>query len=238
MSRIATEAVAEAEFDQFAASYDQLLLDPLRVGFASDSLHFCRRKWWVIDRLLRRIGRQAESMAWLDVGCGRGELLDLAGYHFANAAGCDPSAEMLSAGRSFVMHKQPRPSELPFPSHSFDLITAVCVYHHVPVEERPALTGEIGRVLRPGGLLCIVEHNPHNPVTRAIVNRCPVDVDAELLSLRSARSLVNASRFQLAASEYFLYLPERWFQRLSWVETALRRLPLGGQYILLARRND
>jgi SAM-dependent methyltransferase len=235
MSQTAIKRFAEAEFDHFASSYDQLLEDPIRIGFASDPLHFCRRKWLVLDRMLRSVGRQPQSMSWLDVGCGRGEFLELAGGHFVDAAGCDPSGGMLSFGRSFVTHNQPHPTELPFRSRSFDLVTAVCVYHHVPVDARHALTSEIRRVLRPGGLFCIIEHNPYNPVTRRIVSRCPVDADAHLLSLNTARELVNASGLRCAASEYFLYLPETWFQRLSGVEAVLRPLPLGGQYALLAQ---
>jgi ubiquinone/menaquinone biosynthesis C-methylase UbiE len=233
MSETAIERLAEAEFDHFASSYDQLLDDPLRIGFASGPLHFCRRKWLVLDRMLRSIGRRPESMAWLDVGCGRGEFLELAGSHFATAAGCDPSGGMLSLGRAFVAHNQPHPTELPFPSRSFDLVTAVCVYHHVPVNSRSALTTEIRRVLSPGGLFCIIEHNPYNPVTRVIVNRCPVDAEAKLLSLNTAAGLVSASGLRPIASEYFLYLPERCFQKLSRVESLLRRVMLGGQYALL-----
>ena len=237
MSQTAIKRFAEAEFDHFASSYDQLLEDPLRVGFASDPLHFCRRKWIALDRMLRGVGRKPETMSWLDVGCGRGEFLELAGEHFSEAAGCDPSGGMLSYGRSFVTHSQPHPTELPFPSRSFDLVTAVCVYHHVTPDARPALTSEIRRILRPGGLFCIMEHNPYNPVTRMIVNRCPVDAEAELLSLNTAEELVRSSGLQPASSEYFLYLPETWFRKFSGIEAVMRQIPLGGQYALLARTN-
>jgi SAM-dependent methyltransferase len=238
MSRTAIEGNAASEFDLFASSYDQLLKDPLRMGFASDPLHFCLRKWIELNRMLRSAGRQTESMAWLDVGCGRGEFLRLAGNNFASAAGCDPSIGMLSCGRPFAMHKQPDTCELPFPPQSFDLVTAVCVYHHVPVDARRALTSEIRRVLRPGGLFCLIEHNPYNPVTRRIVNRCPVDADAKLLSSQAAAALVGASGFRPGAVEYLLYLPETWFHRLSWVEMILRRVPMGGQYALLAQADE
>lgn len=176
-------------------------------------------------------------MSWLDVGCGRGELLELAGARFAHAAGCDPSAGMIRYERSFDMHKQSHLSELPFPSRTFDLVTVVCVYHHVPAEIRLALTQEIRRVLRPDGLVCLIEHNPKNPVTRRIVIRCPVDADAQLLSLRSAGALLRESGFRLCASEYFLYVPEKWINKFSWTEDLLRQVPFGGQYALLAHPN-
>lgn len=234
MSRT-TEQTDEAEFDRFAGSYDQLLHDPLRTGFAADPLHFSWRKWRVLHRALLSLGRQTESMSWLDVGCGRGELLELAGTRFAYAAGCDPSAMMLGRERSFDMHKQRHASELPFPSCAFDLVTAVCVYHHVPGDARVALTREIRRVLRPDGLVCLIEHNPHNPVTRKIVTRCPVDVDAQLLSMKSADSMLREAGFRPCAAEYFLYIPEKWFYKLSWMENFVSQAPFGGQYALLAQ---
>jgi hypothetical protein len=90
-------------------------------------------------------------------------------------------------------------------------------------------------VLAPGGLCCIIEHNPWNPITRAIVRRCPVDADAELLTARAASKLLEKSGFEVLSTDYFLYLPEKMFQQLGFLEGMLRRPPFGGQYALLAR---
>jgi SAM-dependent methyltransferase len=223
------------EFDRYAPSYTELLDDPLRNRFARDPIHFHRRKWLLIRRLLKRAGGGPGKLRWLDVGCGRGELLELAGANFAQAAGCDPSAGMLSANASFKTFVQPSLVELPFDDNSFDFVTAVCVLHHVHGEDRRLLTNEMRRVLSPGGLCCIIEHNPWNPVTRTIVNRSPVDVDAELLTARETSHLLGASGFISLRMEYFLYLPERLFNAFSAVESALSKLPLGGQYALLAQ---
>jgi hypothetical protein len=82
--------------------------------------------------------------------------------------------------------------KLPFDDVTVDLVTAVCVYHHVHGPARALLLREIKRVLTPRGLCCILEHNLRNPVTRAIVRRCPVDVDAELLPASEVSSLLNS----------------------------------------------
>ena len=50
-------------------------------------------------------------------------------------------------------------------------------------------------MLVPGGLCCIIEHNPWNPATRTIVRRCPVDVDAELSTARETAALPARGRF-------------------------------------------
>jgi SAM-dependent methyltransferase len=184
---------------------------------------------------LKHAGVTLRTQRWLDVGCGRGELLELAGGNFAQAIGCDPSAGMLSSASSFRMHEQPSLTELPFNDRSVDFATAMCVYHHVQNDARKLLTEEIRRVLTPGGLCCIIEHNPWNPVTRAIVNRCPIDAGAELLTARTALDLFRAAGFHFVSTDYFLFLPEKMFHRLSFIERTLCKFPFGGQYALLAR---
>jgi len=224
------------EFDRYAPAYAELLDDPIRNRFVRDPLHFHRRKWVVIQSLFKRFGIQASSQRWLDVGCGQGELLSLGWSSFASAVGCDPSANMLRPDASFRTVLQPSLVELPFESGSLDFVTAVCVYHHVHGDARELLTNEIRRVLRPGGLCCIFEHNPWNPVTQTIVKRCAVDVDAELLTVGTARRMLGRSDFRIRRTEYFLYLPESLFPSLGAAEKLLSRVPLGGQYALLAQK--
>ena len=223
------------EFDQYAPAYAQLLDDPIRNRFTRGPLHFHLRKWLLMQSLLRRAGVDPKAQRWLDVGCGHGELLSLAGSHFALAQGCDPSAGMLSPNLSVKTYVQPSLVELPFENNSVDLVTAVCVYHHVHGAARAQLTGEIKRVLAPHGLCCIIEHNPWNPVTRAIVKRCAVDADAELLTARQARTMLEDSGLQSLGTDYFLYFPESIFRWLGALEMPLRKLPFGGQYALMAR---
>ena len=38
---------------------------------------------------------------------------------------------------------------VPFEDASFDVVTMVCVYHHVDLADRPALTADVSRVLKP-----------------------------------------------------------------------------------------
>lgn len=223
------------EFNQYAHCYEDYLDDPLRGRFTRDPLHFHRRKWLLIQRLLKRAGMDPARSRWLDVGCGQGQLLGLAGKDFSRASGCDPSAGMLASCASFAVREQASSVTLPYDDNSMDFVTSVCVYHHVHGADRILLTSEIRRVLAPGGLYCIVEHNPWNPVTRTIVGRCAVDVDAELLAAPNAGRLLKAGGFELLRTSYFLYLPEKLFGRVGTIESALERVPLGGQYALLGR---
>lgn len=222
-----------AEFEEYAQTYSELLDDPVRTSFTRDPLHFYWRKWIVLQRLFKVHDLKPESLSWLDVGCGRGELLSMIGDKFAQAGGCDPSSSMLPRNSRFQTVVQPSQTELPFRDHSVDFVTAVCVLHHVHGAHREALMQEVRRVLRPSGHLCIVEHNPWNPITRLIVKRCPIDVDAELHFASQAARLAHKFAFRTVGLDYFLYLPESLFNKFGAVEGLFRKLPLGGQYALL-----
>src|SRR5882724_8360309 len=125
-----------AEFDKYAATYEELLDDPIRNRFAPGSAFFFERKWMLIAAYFNRIGLRTSDTAWLDVGCGRGKLLRLGKPHFRAVAGCDVSAEMMTACKDLPVRKQEHIECLPFDDASFDLITAVCVFHHVLPEQR------------------------------------------------------------------------------------------------------
>ena len=224
------------EFDQYATEYSKLLRDPLRDWFGATDMFFHLRKWLVIQDLLNRQGLAPSKLKWLDVGCGQGQLLNLGCGSFKRAAGCDPSVQMIRSCTARAVYSQPSPTELPFADASFDFLTAVCVYHHVHGGDRELLTKSVRRVLKPGGLFCLIEHNPWNPVTQLIVRRCPIDEDAELLSMRQVTTLMQGGGFTVLDSSYFLYLTERLFDRFGKSENLLRRCPMGGQFAVLARK--
>ena len=224
------------EFDKYARDYEDLLHDPIRERFAPASHFFFERKWKLLQQYMAESGIETKTARWLDVGCGKGELLQLGAPAFAEVTGCDVSPEMIQAAQGVKVVVQPEPTRLPFPDAAFDLITAVCVYHHVVPADRPQLTAEIARLLRPGGTACIIEHNPFNPVTQLIVRRTPVDVDAQLLTAGSARRELAARALRNFKTRYFLYFPEQLYTRLAVLEAALAGVPLGGQYAVFARK--
>jgi SAM-dependent methyltransferase len=230
-----------SRFDHLSSSYEELLRDPIRDRFTGqESEFFHRRKADLIRRFFRRRGLATSGLRYLDVGCGKGELLHLLQADFKQTSGCDVSAEMMRqvaqvAGIDTRVQKDPL--QIPFGNAEFDLVAAVCVYHHVPPADRRTLTSEIGRVLRPGGIFCMIEHNPLNPVTRLIVSRTPVDSDAILLPAREARSLAAHVGFAPVEQDYFLYFPQAIYRYLGRMEVALAKVPLGGQYAVFSKKN-
>jgi SAM-dependent methyltransferase len=228
---------SKPEFDEFAAEYAALLRDPIRDRFAAGSRFFAVRKWELIEQFFARTGRDLKRVRWLDVGCGLGELLQIGGPSVQQAAGCDPSSEMVQRCGGLDVRLQSSLESLPYPDQTFDFVTAVCVFHHVEPAMRPALLREIHRVLIPGGMFCIVEHNPLNPVTQLIVRRTPVDANAQLLTAGVARDLLAAEALKPIFTEYFLLFPERIYKRAKAVEPLLRRIPLGGQYAVVGAKS-
>lgn len=226
-----------AEFDGYAAEgYSELLSDPLRERFAGSNFFF-RRKLILLRELCQRYGMDTERASWLDVGCGEGALLKMGKPYFREVAGCDVSAGMLQHCEGLNVRRQDSAQRIPFDSRRFDLVTMVCVYHHVDVAERPALTADISRVLKTKGIFCVIEHNRLNPVTQLIVRRSPVDSHAHLLAAGTVRRLARAVGMEVLGTHYFLFFPERYYSAMAATEARLSSLPLGGQYTVFCRKD-
>lgn len=229
----------QPEFDNYSASYDALLKDPLRDSFGGGSSFFHERKRDLIRDYFLKSHVDTHQLRYLDAGCGKGDLMSLLATDFAEVSGCDPSSAMLESpnflNRDLKVRVQEDPGRIPWDNAQFDFVTAVCVYHHVPLAERAALTAEVRRVLRPGGVFAIIEHNPYNPATRLIVSRTRVDADAILLGARQTQSLLREAGFAIDRKCYFLYLPEKLYGAAPGLENLLERVPLGGQYAVFGR---
>jgi len=220
-----------AEFDRHAGSYEESVDDPIRTRFqGSQSDFFHRRKRDLIREYFGQDRNSTRAMRYLDLGCGKGDLASLLVGDFGAVSGCDPSAEMLASATRVETRVQGDPGVIPFDDGSFDFVTAVCVYHHVPVAARLNLTREVRRVLSPGGRFCIIEHNPFNPVTRLIVSRTPIDSAAVLLRPSETCSLMKEAGFTVERPRFFLYVPERLYSAIGCVERVLARVPAGGQF--------
>jgi O-antigen chain-terminating methyltransferase len=102
---------------------------------------------------------------WLDLGCGRGEWLELAGEWGVDAQGVDLDPAMSQAcvtmglkARSgdAIRHLKEAPSE------SLSAITGFHIAEHLPFGDLQAMIHEALRVLKPAGLLILETPNPEN----------------------------------------------------------------------------
>ncbi len=218
-----------ALFDSYRGSYRDAVQSSIDFSGLSHDF-FLRAKAALLRELVAE--RLSDKPAMLDVGCGVGSLHPLLCGTVGRLSGIDVSAESIAQARADNPQHDYRAFDgkiFPYESASFDLATAMCVLHHVAPAQWPAFVAEMRRVVRPGGLVCVIEHNPLNPLTRLAVMRCEFDRDANLLPAGRTQALMTESGLRDVEARYFLLLP--WEKTLAHrIEAGLRHLPLGAQY--------
>jgi SAM-dependent methyltransferase len=229
------KAIAE-EFDRYKETYSQTVNAALVVP-GLDVDYFTRVKaGHLLDLAEASLGDPAKLSA-LDIGCGVGNYHEILQPKLRTLSGCDVSAESIAQARKrhpSVTYKSYDGSRLPYADGIFDLAFTICVMHHVPPAAWDNFVSEMRRVLRPGGLALVFEHNPYNPLTMRVVNRCPFDADAVLLKPRETKRLFEKAGFQELRVRSVLNLPSA--GRVSrQIDRSLGILPTGAQYFLSAR---
>ena len=83
-------------------------------------------------------------------------------------------------------------------------------------------------------MVVVFEHNPWNPLTRLVVGRVSFDAGVELVRPGELRSLLSGAGATLLSTQYMTFFP--WRGNLTRdVERRLGWLPLGAQYLVVAR---
>jgi SAM-dependent methyltransferase len=228
----------EPLFDAYSDNYQQVIGDAISFGGQEHAFYLQFKARLIMD-ILRDSFPDPSSLSVLDFGCGTGGISRFLAPELPRLDGTDISAASLDQARAFipgVRFTHAPETALPFADASFDAVFAVCVFHHIDPAARARSVAEINRILKPDGLVIIMEHNPWNPGTRLVVNRCELDRDAVLLSRgETKRLLTGASGLVLHAAGYFLVFPwDNAFTRAC--ERILRRLPVGAQYFVAARK--
>ena len=236
MSSSPAKLAPQPGFDAYDASYKSLVQDS--VAFSGlDYSFFPRSKAGLLAELMAEHLPDCPAPVVLDVGCGVGVLHPLLAPLCGQLHGADISAACIEQARRdnpTAAYRSYEGLRLPYDDGQFDMTLTVCVMHHVPPADWPAFAAEMKRVTRPGGLVCVIEHNPFNPLTRLSVMRCPFDEDAVLLKSTKVRALLTGAGLTQIASRYFVFSPstQPWARRL---ERGLARLPLGAQYAAFGR---
>ena len=116
----------------------------------------------------------------------------------------------------------------------FDIIFISTVLHHITGSTRVEILKNLRANLKPDGRLVVIEHNTYNPLTRQIVSNCPMDADAELISMRDIKKLLGAAcGFKIRETGYCSFFPEP-LKELVKLDRVLKKIPLGGQYFVVA----
>lgn len=125
----------------------------------------------------------------LDIGTGTGRLLELLAGRAEGALGVDASRDMLALARARLAERalgaacavrQADMYRLPLPDAGFDVVTLQMVLHYA--EDPAAVLAEAARVLRPDGLLLVIDLGPHarGELAAKHAHRWPGFDDAEI----------------------------------------------------------
>lgn len=225
-------AVLKVDFDHHADTYRNEVQDSL-YGLKPDYFTAVKAEF-LVDAVHAHFGSGADVSA-LDVGCGIGVYHQQLQGRFASLTGTDISSASLDRAAERhpdVDYKLYDGHRLPFDEHSFDVVFTVCVMHHVPPAQWRGFTSEMKRVLRPRGLAMVFEHNPANPLTLKIVDRCEFDRDAVLLRRRQTEQLLAEAGLGSVRSRCILSLPS-FGPRTRKLDLMAGRLGLGAQYMAI-----
>lgn len=224
------------EFDKYAENYAALLDKELSITGESMNYFARARLAWLAKRL-REHGLQPRTVT--DFGCGTGTAVPLI-FQLLKAesvVGIDVSSKSLEAaqrrfGCAGIQWKLLEPHGN---SESTDMVFCNGVFHHLPRSEHAPMVRYIYNSLRPGGLFALWENNPWNPGTRYLMSRCLLDENAIPIAPTEALRLLRGERFEILETDFLFIFPRalRW---LRWIEPLVARLPIGGQYQVLARR--
>lgn len=225
-----------AEFDAYAANYTDALDKGLKLTGESKE-YFAEGR---IDWVKRRLGTSAAQMKRaLDFGCGTGTSCSYLqhGFGLTHYLGYDPSASSIQEARAenTVSTAQFEHASEAVPANAFDLAFTNGVFHHIPPEHRAEAMALVWRSLKPGGYFAFWENNRWNPMVHFIMSRVPFDQDAQMLFPHQARQLLRDAGFDITLTDYLFIFPAA-LKFLRSLEPTLCKLPLGGQYLVLARK--
>jgi len=226
---------SSAEFDEYAAEYDAALQEGLKLTGAGKE-HYAEQRALLLRDRLRALGITNVSRV-LDFGCGDGDaapvLREVLGAK--EVVGVDVSEAMLTRARE--RHGWARFStiaELPGLG-AFDAAYCNGVFHHIPRAERHEAAQHVLRALKPSGAWGFWENHPWNPGTRIVMSRVSFDRDADMLSPPQSRALLRHAGFDIVRTDHLFILPVG-STAVRRLERLVSRLPIGGQYMVLARK--
>jgi ubiquinone/menaquinone biosynthesis C-methylase UbiE len=227
------------EFDRYLDHYSKEIDEVIGI-FGKKQEFFVKHKAELLLAAFAYLDNDFSALKVLDVGCGNGMLHPMISGAVGELHGADVSGRSieLARARNPTVHYETYDGRvLPYRDASFDCAFAICVLHHVPVEHWSAFLEDMRRVVRPGGLVLLIEHNPLNPATQWVVNTCKFDASANLVTAWTLRRLLRAAGIQRPKVTYVLFTPfagkafrllDRWFYAV----------PFGAQYLICGKVSE
>ena len=228
---------SQVSFDDYVETYRTEIDDS--IGFIGQDVDFfIEIKAELLLKLARKNFGSLDKIKVLDIGSGVGLVDRFLKSEIKQLYGVDVEEGVVQKAKvnnPEVNYQMYDGEKLPFDDNTFDLCFAINVMHHVPPGMWENFSKEMYRVLKPGGIAAVFEHNPWNPLTRVAVARCEFDRDAVLLNHPKIKSLFKSAGFKVFDDSFIVFFP---FQAKLFrsIETALGWLPLGAQHYVTGRK--
>lgn len=237
MEKTEKSKVSDVSFDDYVESYKNEVDDS--IGFIGQDVDFfIEIKAELLLKLADKNFRDLSAIKVLDIGSGVGLVDSFLKGKIKNLYGVDVEegvVEKAKYNNPEVNYSIYNGSKLPFEDNTFDLCFAINVVHHVPPSLWENFLQEMRRVLKPGGLAAVFEHNPLNPLTRLAVARCEFDRDAVLLHHGKIKSLFKTAGLKLFEDKFIVFFPFK-AKLFRGIESALGWLPLGAQHYVTGKK--
>ncbi|MDP6908595.1 MAG: class I SAM-dependent methyltransferase [Flavobacteriales bacterium] len=225
----------EQLFDK-AEEYDDMLNQGLKLSGESKEYFLEGR----ISLMKKHLPGNFNPKSILDFGCGIGDTTEVLATEFPDAeiVGIDTAEDALAyatKNRSSDRLQYQTVNEFDKTDH-FDLAYVNGVFHHIPLHLRETSAKTVCQSLKKGGYFAYFENNPWNPGTKMVMNRIPFDRDAVTLSYLESKRLLKSVGFgDVSTARFAFYFPNS-LSFLRIFEPRLERLPLGAQYLILAKK--
>jgi ubiquinone/menaquinone biosynthesis C-methylase UbiE len=233
-----SQSAIEAEFDKFAESYYEQHKSNIAITGELPE-YFSEYKVSGLADVAEKYNVFTQNI--VDFGCGVGNSVPHFRKYFpsSNLSCLDVSSRSIEIAKNRYGEGEKynliKDGNIPLEDASQDMAFSACVFHHIPHAEHQHWLCELNRIVRPGGMLIIYEHNPLNPLTLHAVNTCPLDENAELIRGGELRRRVMQAGWGYASIDYCLFFPS-FLRLLRPLEKKLGWLALGAQYRLSAVR--
>jgi SAM-dependent methyltransferase len=231
------ETKKNISFDNYVETYQKEVQSS--IDFIGQNLDFfIELKANIIIRIASKYFNNPESINILDIGSGIGLTDHHLSKFFKNLHGVDIEEGVIKKASEYnpgVKYGLYSGLNLPFENNSMDMVFAINVLHHVLPDNWKNFIDEMNRVLKPGGIAAVFEHNPVNPLTRLAVSRCEFDRDAILIYKKQLREKFTACGFKISKEAFILFFPYRG-KLFRIVEKFLAWLPLGAQFYIIGKK--
>ena len=225
-------------FDDYVETYHREVQSSIDF-IGQDVDFFIKLKADIVHKIACRHFPEPGEIKILDIGSGIGLTDSHLTTRIKNLYGVDVEKGVVAKAKEKnpgVKYELYDGLKLPFEDNTFDMIFTINVMHHIKPGKWLSFIEETKRVIKPGGIFAVFEHNPLNPLTRLAVSRCEFDRDAVLIRKSRLKKMFEEKGFKTELQAFIVFFPFK-PKLFRTIERGLNWLPLGAQYFVTGIKN-